>query len=53
MTGMTTIQIEVENTHDTNDLYRLLKKYLGLRQLIRFLKVYVLEILYYAIKYIL
>ncbi|KAL5285058.1 hypothetical protein ACFFRR_007037 [Megaselia abdita] len=36
--GMSTVTIELENTHVTNDLYRLLKKYLGLRQLIRFLK---------------
>lgn len=36
---MTTIQIETENTQMTNDLYRLLKKYTGLRNLIRALKV--------------
>jgi len=36
---MTTAQIEVENTHMTNDLYRLLKKYTGLRNLIKELKV--------------
>lgn len=36
---MTTIQIETENTQMTNDLYRLLKKYTGLRNLIRELKV--------------
>ncbi|GBP83653.1 hypothetical protein EVAR_57812_1 [Eumeta japonica] len=36
---MTTSQIEAENTQMTNDLYRLLKKYSGLRNLIRELKV--------------
>lgn len=36
---MTTAQIETENTQMTNDLYRLLKKYSGLRNLIRELKV--------------
>ncbi|SPP87755.1 Hypothetical predicted protein [Drosophila guanche] len=36
---MTTAQIELENTQLINDLYRLLKKYLGLRHLIRVLKV--------------
>lgn len=36
---MTTAQIEAENTQMTNDLYRLLKKYTGLRNLIRDLKV--------------
>lgn len=36
---MTTAQIEAENTQMTNDLYRLLKKYSGLRNLIRELKV--------------
>lgn len=36
---MTTAQIEAENTQMTNDLYRLLKKYSGLRNLIRQLKV--------------
>lgn len=36
---MTTAQIEQENTQMINDLYRLLKKYLGLRHLIRELKV--------------
>jgi len=36
---MTTAQIEHENTQLINDLYRLLKKYLGLRHLIRVLKV--------------
>ncbi|XP_076686132.1 uncharacterized protein LOC143378317 isoform X1 [Andrena cerasifolii] len=36
--SMTTIQIEAENTQMTNDLYRLLKKYTGLRNLIRDLK---------------
>ncbi|KAK9875188.1 hypothetical protein WA026_005979 [Henosepilachna vigintioctopunctata] len=35
---MTTAQIEAENTQMTNDLYRLLKKYSGLRNLIRQLK---------------
>lgn len=37
---MTIMQIESENTQMTNDLYRLLKKYSGLRNLIRELKVY-------------
>lgn len=36
---MTTAQIEQENTQMINDLYRLLKKYTGLRNLIRELKV--------------
>ncbi|KAJ8664307.1 hypothetical protein QAD02_005969 [Eretmocerus hayati] len=36
--NMTTAQIEAENTQMTNDLYRLLKKYTGLRNLIRVLK---------------
>lgn len=36
---MTIAQIEAENTQLTNDLYRLLKKYSGLRNLIRELKV--------------
>lgn len=36
---MTTNQIEAENTQVINDLYRLLKKYSGLRNLIRQLKV--------------
>ncbi|XP_044757113.1 uncharacterized protein LOC123315477 isoform X2 [Coccinella septempunctata] len=36
---MTTAQIEAENTQMTNDLYRLLKKYSGLRNLIRQLKI--------------
>ena len=36
---MTILQIESENTQMTNDLYRLLKKYSGLRNLIRELKV--------------
>ncbi|XP_015188949.1 PREDICTED: uncharacterized protein LOC107073053 isoform X1 [Polistes dominula] len=36
--GLTTAIIESENTHMTNDLYRLLKKYTGLRNLIRVLK---------------
>lgn len=36
---MNTAQIEAENTQMTNDLYRLLKKYTGLRNLIRELKV--------------
>lgn len=40
---MTTAQIEAENTQMTNDLYRLLKKYTGLRNLIRDLKVYTSE----------
>lgn len=35
---MTTALIEAENTQMTNDLYRLLKKYSGLRNLIRQLK---------------
>uniref|UniRef100_A0A182PGR8 Uncharacterized protein n=1 Tax=Anopheles epiroticus TaxID=199890 RepID=A0A182PGR8_9DIPT len=35
---MTTAQIEQENTQMINDLYRLLKKYTGLRNLIRELK---------------
>lgn len=37
--AMTTVQIEQENTQMINDLYRLLKKYSGLRNLIRALKV--------------
>uniref|UniRef100_A0AAR5PSD9 Uncharacterized protein n=1 Tax=Dendroctonus ponderosae TaxID=77166 RepID=A0AAR5PSD9_DENPD len=36
--NMTTSQIDGENTQMTNDLYRLLKKYSGLRNLIRQLK---------------
>ncbi|XP_018574874.1 uncharacterized protein LOC108913745 [Anoplophora glabripennis] len=36
--NMTTSQIDTENTQMTNDLYRLLKKYSGLRNLIRQLK---------------
>ncbi|XP_026826060.1 uncharacterized protein LOC105287192 [Ooceraea biroi] len=36
--SMTTAQIEAENTQMTNDLYRLLKKYTGLRNLIKELK---------------
>ncbi|KAL1459596.1 hypothetical protein WDU94_011561 [Cyamophila willieti] len=36
---MITAQIEGENTQMTNDLYRLLKKYTGLRNLIRDLKI--------------
>lgn len=36
---MPTAQIEIENTQMINDLYRLLKKYSGLRNLIRELKV--------------
>lgn len=36
---MTTSQIEAENTQMINDMYRLLKKYSGLRNLIRDLKV--------------
>lgn len=39
ISDMTTAQIEAENTQMTNDLYRLLKKYSGLRNLIRELKV--------------
>jgi hypothetical protein len=39
ITAMTTAQIEQENTQMINDLYRLLKKYSGLRNLIRELKV--------------
>lgn len=39
ISAMTTAQIEHENTQLINDLYRLLKKYLGLRHLIRVLKV--------------
>lgn len=39
VTDMTISQIEAENTQMTNDLYRLLKKYSGLRNLIRELKV--------------
>ncbi|CAK1546193.1 unnamed protein product [Leptosia nina] len=38
LNDMTTSQIEAENTQMTNDLYRLLKKYTGLRNLIRELK---------------
>lgn len=37
--AMTTAIIEQENTQMINDLYRLLKKYMGLRNLIRELKV--------------
>lgn len=37
--AMTTVIIEQENTQMINDLYRLLKKYTGLRNLIRQLKV--------------
>lgn len=37
--AMTTVIIETENTQMINDLYRLLKKYSGLRNLIRELKV--------------
>lgn len=36
---MITAQIEAENTQMINDLYRLLKKYTGLRNLIKDLKV--------------
>lgn len=43
---MTTSQIDAENTQMTNDLYRLLKKYSGLRNLIRQLKVEVTALLY-------
>ena len=39
---MTISQIEHENTQMINDLYRLLKKYQGLRNLIRELKVSIL-----------
>lgn len=35
---LTSLQIEQENTQLTNDLYRLLKKYAGLRNIIRNLK---------------
>ncbi|KAG8286865.1 hypothetical protein J6590_049876 [Homalodisca vitripennis] len=38
LSDMITAQIEAENTQMTNDLYRLLKKYSGLRNLIRELK---------------
>lgn len=44
---MTTAQIEAENTQMTNDLYRLLKKYTGLRNLIRELKVNFITQTYY------
>ena len=37
--ALTSLQIEQENTQLTNDLYRLLKKYAGLRNIIRSLKV--------------
>ena len=37
--ALTSLQIEQENTQLTNDLYRLLKKYAGLRNIIRNLKV--------------
>ncbi|XP_066246077.1 uncharacterized protein [Euwallacea similis] len=37
--NMTTSQIDAENTQMTNDLYRLIKKYSGLRNLIRQLKI--------------
>ena len=40
---MTTSQIEHENTQMINDLYRLLKKYQGLRNLIRELKVSLID----------
>ena len=36
---MTSVQIEAENTQLINDLYRLLKRYAGLRNLIRELTV--------------
>jgi len=36
--SLTSLQIEQENTQLTNDLYRLLKKYAGLRNVIRSLK---------------
>lgn len=45
-TDMTTAQIEAENTQMTNDLYRLLKKYTGLRNLIRELKVIIIILLW-------
>lgn len=48
---MTTAQIEAENTQMTNDLYRLLKKYTGLRNLIRDLKVCVLSLLISSLIY--
>uniref|UniRef100_A0A1B6DGP1 Uncharacterized protein n=1 Tax=Clastoptera arizonana TaxID=38151 RepID=A0A1B6DGP1_9HEMI len=38
LSDMITAQIEAENTQMTNDLYRLLKKYSGLRNIIRELK---------------
>lgn len=44
-TDMTISQIEAENTQMTNDLYRLLKKYSGLRNLIRELKVMLFRII--------
>lgn len=37
--ALTSLQIEQENTQLINDLYRLLKKYAGLRNIIRNLKV--------------
>jgi hypothetical protein len=40
---MTISQIEHENTQMINDLYRLLKKYQGLRNLIRELKVSLID----------
>lgn len=49
---MTTSQIEHENTQMINDLYRLLKKYQGLRNLIRELKVRLLINLLYVCVYI-
>lgn len=48
-TDMNTAQIEAENTQMTNDLYRLLKKYTGLRNLIRELKVSLSHISNYLI----
>ncbi|XP_066904881.1 uncharacterized protein [Halyomorpha halys] len=39
LSDMVTSQIEAENTQMTNDLYRLLKKYSGLRNIIRYLAV--------------
>lgn len=48
-TAMTTSQIEAENTQMINDMYRLLKKYSGLRNLIRDLKVSLLLVFFYFI----
>ncbi|RZF48351.1 hypothetical protein LSTR_LSTR007518 [Laodelphax striatellus] len=49
LSDMTTAQIEAENTQMTNDLYRLLKKYTGLRNLIRELKTEYMNSKYYPI----